>query len=163
MKSNCTKSSAEWSRCATRSTSTRLCATWATNTNPVPTTVIRKAIFRQVGGFSTDRIFSLDVAFWLAASLGAKIVNVDDFLYLRRRRASSLTLRADLGSHSAIRGIYQNERRKHFDAIMAGRMRLAELDASPSAIAPRPSRSAIFERAYGQVTLDRRETYDETP
>jgi hypothetical protein len=129
----------------------------------LPTTVARKAVFELVGGFSTHRIFGLDVAFWLTASLYAKIVNVDDFLYLRRRRASSLTQRPDLGNYSAIRTIYRNLRRDDFKAIVAGRMRLED-----SSLAVRHRASPVMFRNLRtgqtrQVTLDRRKTYGESP
>ena len=129
----------------------------------LPTTLVRKAVFDQIGGFSTDRIFSLDVAFWLAASLNTKIVNVDEFLYLRRRRASSLTLRADLGNNSAIRSIYRNQRREHFAAITTGRLRLAN---SCLAVRHRASPVMVRNLRSGQVRrvhLDRQATYDEAP
>jgi len=68
-----------------------------------PTTLVRRDVFERVGGFSTNRIYSLDVNFWLAASLHARLRNVDEFLYVRRRRAGSLTMRADIGTHSDAR------------------------------------------------------------
>ena len=129
----------------------------------LPTTLARKSAFERVGGFSTQCIFGHDVPFWLAASLQAKIVNVDEFLYVRRRHPRSLMTRPDLGKGSAIRSICNIQRREHFDAVMAGSMRLEEL-----IIAVRHRASPVTFRNLRtgrtrQVALDRRETYDETP
>jgi hypothetical protein len=125
----------------------------------LPMMVTRRSIIDQVGGFSTDRIFGHDVAFWLTASLSAKIANVDEFLYLRRRRPLSLTRRPDIGNHSAIRDIHRGQRREHFNAIAAGRMRFEdsrlEVRHRVSPVTFRDLRSGHTH----QVTLDRRETY----
>jgi hypothetical protein len=125
----------------------------------LPMMVARKSIVDRVGGFSTDRIFGHDVAFWLTASLSAKIVNVDEFLYLRRRRPLSLTKRHDIGNYSAIRAVHRTLRREHFNAIAAGRLRLEdsrlEVRHRASPVVFRDLRSG---RAH-QIALDRRETY----
>ena len=125
----------------------------------LPTMLLRRDVVDRVGGFSTDRIFGHDVAFWLSASLQVKIVNVDEFLYLRRRRASSLTMRVDIGNSSAIRSIHRKQRRLHFNEVAAGRLRLQD-----SALAVRHRVSPVTFRdlrsgRVWQVALDRRETY----
>jgi hypothetical protein len=127
----------------------------------LPTMITRKAIVDRVGGFSTNRIFGHDVAFWLTASLHAKILNVDEFLYLRRRRASSLTMRSDIGDYSAIRTIYREQRRQHFKEVAAGRMRLEDSClAVRHRVSPVMFRNLRTGRAR-RVTLDRPETYGE--
>ncbi len=127
----------------------------------LPTTLARRAVFEQVGGFSTHRIFGLDTHFWLAASLFTRIVNADEFLYLRRRRASSLTLRPDIGNNSAIRRIHRQHRREDFAAVVAGRLRFENsclaIRHRVSPVVLRDLRSAPAR----EVALDRKETYGE--
>ena len=125
----------------------------------LPTMILRRELVDKVGGFSTDRIYGHDVAFWLVASLNARIVNVDDFLYLRRRRASSLTMRADIGNSSPIRSIHRNQRRRQFNEIAAGRLRLQDsVLAIRHRVSPVTIRDLRSGRAW-EVALDRRHTY----
>ena len=125
----------------------------------LPTMLLRRDVIDRVGGFSTDRIYGHDVAFWLSASLQVKIVNADEFLYLRRRRAGSLTMRADIGNGSAIRHIHRKQRRQHFDEITAGRLRLQDSAlAVRHRVSPVTFRDLRSGRAW-QVALDRRQTY----
>jgi hypothetical protein len=89
-----------------------------------PMTIVRREVFAAVGGLSTNRIFSLDVNFWLAASLHTRAINVDEFLYIRRRRPGSLTRRPDLGSHSEARKALRAKREADYLAIRAGTLRI---------------------------------------
>jgi len=91
-----------------------------------PATLVRRDVFERVGGFSTHLIFSLDVNFWLAASLFTTLRNVDEFLYLRRRRAGSLTMRRDIGNRSRVRQQVKDQRTSDFDAVREGRLALAD-------------------------------------
>ena len=97
----------------------------------LPTTVVSRQAFEQVGGISTTRIFTLDVEFWLNASMRTRIVNVDEFLYIRRRHARSLTMRADIGMASLIRRRYHRLRTSDFRKVKAG---LLDLEQSSLAI-----------------------------
>jgi hypothetical protein len=87
---------------------------------------VRRDVFEAVGGFSTNRVFSLDVNFWLAASFITSLRNVDEFLYIRRRRAGSLTMRRDIGSQSPIRQRLRNKRSSDYIAVRDGSMALAD-------------------------------------
>ena len=89
----CMKPIERFTPSAIRSTSTRRCIVRGQTINFCfrPRSVKRDVI-QRVGGFSTFRAFSLDVAFWLSASLSTRIVNVDEFLYVRRRHPASLTI-----------------------------------------------------------------------
>lgn len=91
-----------------------------------PMTIVRREVFAAVGGLSTHRIFSLDVNFWLAASLHTRAVNVDEFLYIRRRRPGSLTRRPDFGSHSEARKALRAEREADYLAIREGTLRIED-------------------------------------
>jgi hypothetical protein len=87
-----------------------------------PTTMVRRDVFAAIGGFSTHRVFSLDVNFWLTASLHTRLRNVDEFLYVRRRRPGSLTTRRDVGTDSAIRRRLREMRTADYLAVREGRV-----------------------------------------
>ena len=91
-----------------------------------PTSLVERDVIDRVGGFSTFRSYSLDVAFWLSASLTTKIINVDEFLYVRRRHPASLTMRPDIGTDSALRREIVACRRADFAAILGGRLSIGE-------------------------------------
>lgn len=65
-----------------------------------PATLVDRATLQRLGGFSTDRTFGADRQFQLRAYGSARIVNVDAFLYVRRRRAASLSTSAETGMQS---------------------------------------------------------------
>ena len=114
-----------------------------------PTALVAREVLQRVGGFSTFRAFSLDVAFWLSASLTTRIVNVDEFLYVRRRHPTSLTMRADIGTGSAPRRAIVARRNADFAAILAGRLRLED---SSLAIRHREGPVAFTDLRTGAVT-----------
>lgn len=58
----------------------------------LPSTMITKKILEQTGGFSTTRRFSGDLQFlWRAYFYTKKFLNLDEFLYIRRKHECSLT------------------------------------------------------------------------
>jgi hypothetical protein len=125
----------------------------------LPMTIVRRDVFGRVGGFSTNRIFSLDVNFWLLASLHTKIINVDEFLYIRRRHSSSLTMRDDIGMFSPVRIKYRIERESHFNSIISGDMKLED-----SSLAISHRRDPVYFRntdsgTVTEIFLDRPETF----
>ncbi len=120
----------------------------------LPTTVATRDLFREVSGFSTDRIFGYDVDFWLKASFLTQIANVDEFLYLRRRHPNSLTRRPDIGNESPIRQVIRERRRSDFVEVVAGRLDLAQ---SSLAIRHRPGFVEFRDMTTGereQVRMD---------
>jgi hypothetical protein len=125
----------------------------------LPTTIVRRDVFERIGGFSTNRIFSLDVNFWLSASLHAKIINVDEFLYIRRRHSSSLTMRDDIGNFSPTRIKYRAERERHFNSIISGDMTFEESSLAIShRLAPVYFRNTES-GTESEIFLDRPETF----
>jgi hypothetical protein len=56
-----------------------------------PTMLIKRSSFFRAGGLSTNIHFGLDTQFILRANFVCKFVNVDEFLYFRRKRQNSLT------------------------------------------------------------------------
>jgi hypothetical protein len=71
-------------------------------------------------------IFSLDVNFWLAASRVTRFVNVDEFLYVRRRRPDALAMRPDIGVDSKARTDVQRVRTADYAAVRDGLRPLSE-------------------------------------
>lgn len=59
-----------------------------------PTSLITKQAYLRTKGFSTDRRFAYDTQFLIRSHFFLKIGNIDDFLYLRFRRPSSITTSA---------------------------------------------------------------------
>jgi hypothetical protein len=88
----------------------------------LPLSLTRRDVFDAVGGFSTFRTFGVDTDFWLAASFFTRAINVDEFLYIRRRHARSLTMRPDIGLGSPIREAIRDRRKADFAAVLAGEM-----------------------------------------
>lgn len=56
-----------------------------------PTSLITRRAYLKTQGFSTNQRFAYDTQFLIRAYFFLKIGNVDDFLYLRFKRANSLT------------------------------------------------------------------------
>ncbi|RKT87085.1 hypothetical protein SAMN05421805_102513 [Saccharopolyspora antimicrobica] len=56
-----------------------------------PTSMVRKSAYVQSGGFSTHRVMGSDTQFLLRAHFSMQIRNLDEFLYVKRDRAGSLT------------------------------------------------------------------------
>lgn len=65
-----------------------------------PSTLVRTDLLKRLGGFSTNRAYAADRHFQLRAFWRARIVNLDSFLYVRRRRAESLSTSASTGMDS---------------------------------------------------------------
>ena len=82
--------------------------------------VCTREAFAAVGGYSTQRIFGHGVDFWLRAAMHAPVINVDEFLYIRRRHAGSLTTRGDIGIGSEPRRKVQQQRSLDLALILAG-------------------------------------------
>ncbi|MBY8961784.1 glycosyltransferase [Flavobacterium sp. D11R37] len=70
-----------------------------------PTSAIKKHSYIECGGLSNHIRFGLDTQFLLKSYFSLKIINVDKFLYIRRRREKSLTThpKTALGTQTRIR------------------------------------------------------------
>lgn len=96
------------------------------STQLLPTTITRTDCLRRVGGFSTVRTFAADRQFQLRAHWSARMLNVDEFLYVRRRREGSLTTAAATGMQSEIRQEVNRQWREAFRARHEGRLGLGD-------------------------------------
>lgn len=92
----------------------------------LPTTVARTDCLRRAGGFSTIRTFGADRQFHLRAHWSARMLNVDEFLYVRRIREGSLTTSAATGMQSRIRQDINRQWRDAFRARQEGRIALED-------------------------------------
>jgi hypothetical protein len=90
------------------------------------TTVTRTDCLRRTGGFSTIRTFGADRQFQLRAHWSARMLNVDEFLYVRRVREGSLTMAAATGMNSHIRQEVNRQWREAFRACQEGRIALGD-------------------------------------
>lgn len=90
-----------------------------------PSTIIRSAAFKRVGGLSTCRRFGSDAQFLFNAGLQLRIRNCDEFLYIRRKRPNSLTTAVDTGIYSPQRVALFQQWRAAYNAIRAGQQALA--------------------------------------
>ncbi|HEY6343888.1 MAG TPA: hypothetical protein VIY49_20525 [Bryobacteraceae bacterium] len=90
----------------------------------------RRAFF-HVGGLSTDQIIANDTQFLLRAHFNSTIRNVDEFLYVRRRHASSLTNAPDTVFDSPLRRRLASEWARDFDAVRRGTLQIHESSLRP--------------------------------
>ena len=93
-----------------------------------PTSAILRRKYEEVGGFSTDRRFGLDYEFLLRAYFTTKIKNVDEFLYIRRRRMNSLTTADATGLDSSIRLHLTKLMKDSFMKIKSGELKIENSD-----------------------------------
>jgi hypothetical protein len=75
----------------------------ARNAMLFPTTMLTSSFYKRMGGLSDDLRFALDTQFILRAACLGRLKNVDEFLYIRRIRAGSLTTDEKTGMQNALR------------------------------------------------------------
>ena len=68
-----------------------------------PTSLVARDLVLRLGGFATKLRFGGDTEFLLRAALLARIVNIPDYCYFRRKRGGSLTTAPDTGLDSPAR------------------------------------------------------------
>jgi hypothetical protein len=91
-----------------------------------PTTVTRTATFKRNGGLSTIRKFGGDTEYLLRAYFLARIINIDRFLYIRRRREGSLTTTPETALGSPVRVELGLMWRTDFRAVKSGQLALED-------------------------------------
>ncbi len=90
------------------------------------TSMIGRQAFFAAGGFSTDRIISCDTQFLYRAWFHMQIRNADDFLYIRRRHAESLTVQGPTKIGSDFRRAIEQPWGPDFEAVKSGKLPLAK-------------------------------------
>lgn len=68
-----------------------------------PTSLVRRDLVMRLGGFATGLRFGGDTEFLLRAVRVARVINLPDFAYFRRKRPDSLTTAAHTGLNSPAR------------------------------------------------------------
>jgi hypothetical protein len=92
----------------------------------LPTSAARRDAIRAAGGFSTIRTFNSDLEFVYRAFFFLKMRNVDEFLYIRRIRAGSLTTAPETGILSPAREAHSAALRSDFERIKRKELALEE-------------------------------------
>lgn len=95
------------------------------------TLMAHRSAFFQAGGLSTHQIIANDTQFLLRAYFHARIRNVDEFLYIRRRHATSLTNSPETIFDNPLRRRLNAEWTADFDAIRRGDLRIENSSLRP--------------------------------
>lgn len=74
-----------------------------------PTSLVSRDLVIRIGGFAGGMRFSGDAEFLRRAVYAARVVNVPEYLYLRRKRVGALTTSAETGLRSTARRRVQRE------------------------------------------------------
>jgi len=90
------------------------------------TCIIGRDAFFSAGGYSTDQTISYDTQFILRAFFHLRIRNVDQFLYIRRKHAASLTELPHTAIGSDFRRGIERPWTIDFEAIKRGELALSE-------------------------------------
>lgn len=91
-----------------------------------PTTVTRTDTFKRIGGLSTIRKFGGDSEYLMRSYFFTRIINIDRFLYIRRRREGSLTTAPDTALGTPIRNELWRTWREDFESIKRGQLALED-------------------------------------
>ncbi len=91
-----------------------------------PTTLVSRSWFQRVGGLSTFERFGLDFQFLLRSHFNARILNLDEFCYVRRLRAESLTTSPATGLNCDRRVRLRQAWARDFQLVKAGELELSK-------------------------------------
>jgi len=95
------------------------------------TLMTHRCAFFDAGGLSTHLIIANDTQFLLRAHFNSSIRNVDEFLYIRRRHAASLTNAPETIYDSPLRRRLNSEWKGDFDAIKRGELKIENSSLRP--------------------------------
>src|SRR5271170_1632305 len=90
-----------------------------------------RSVFFDLGGLSTDLIIANDTQFLLRAHFYSSIRNVDEFLYVRRRHAASLTNTPETIFDNPLRRHLSSMWTRDFDAIKRGELKIEDSSLRP--------------------------------
>jgi len=91
-----------------------------------PTSAIRADALRRAGGFSTHRTFANDTEFLYRAMLCLRVGNVDEFLYVRRKRENSLSTAPATAIGTPVRDELSAAWGRDFPLVQSGQMSVEE-------------------------------------
>jgi len=95
------------------------------------TSMIKREAFFAAGGFSTDRMISIDMQFLYRAYFRLRIRNADRFLYIRRRHAGALTVHPATSIRSDQRREIERSWAPDFEAVKMGKLELSKSTLMP--------------------------------
>ena len=87
--------------------------------------------FKRIGGYATDRRFANDTQFLLRSYFFVSIMNVDEFLYIRKTHKASLTSGGTEPLQSKTRTQLASLWNDHFDKIKRGQMPIEDSSLHP--------------------------------
>ena len=90
-----------------------------------------RSVFFDLGGLSTDLVIANDTQFLLRAHFNSSIRNVDEFLYIRRRHAASLTNAPETVFDNPLRRRLSSAWTHDFDAIKRGELKIEDSSLRP--------------------------------
>jgi hypothetical protein len=90
-----------------------------------------RSAFFNAGGLSTNLIIASDTQFLLRAYFSGSIRNVDEFLYIRRRHAASLTNAPETIYDNPLRRRLSGEWTDDFNAIKRGDLKMENSSLRP--------------------------------
>jgi hypothetical protein len=96
-----------------------------------PAVMARRSAVLGAGGFSTVRRFASDTQFLLRAHFSARMGNVDEFVYVRRRRPGSLTTHPETAMGTAERSRLGRSWRRDFARVQRGELALFDSSLAP--------------------------------
>jgi hypothetical protein len=102
--------------------------------NPLlfPASMITAEAFRQAGGLSSGWPFANDTQFIFRSFFSARVANVDEFLYVRRRHAGSITTSPETGMGTPARSAQGRAWEADFRSVRDGRLPLADSSLAPT-------------------------------
>jgi len=95
------------------------------------TLMARRSAFFNAGGLSTHLIIANDTQFLLRAFFSTGIRNVEEFLYIRRRHAGSLTNSPETACDNPLRRRLSGEWGGDFEAIRRGELKMENSSLRP--------------------------------
>jgi hypothetical protein len=95
------------------------------------TLMARRSVFLESGGLSTHQIIANDTQFLLRSFFTTIMGNVDEFLYIRRRHAASLTNAPETVYDNPLRRKLNAEWTADFEAIKRGKLTLRDSSLHP--------------------------------
>jgi len=117
------------------------------------TLMCHRAAYFRAGGLATNLIIASDSQFLLRAWFSARIRNVDEFLYIRRRHATSLTNAPETVYDNPLRRRLSADWTRDFDAVKRGELTLEASSLWPARrLEPFEIRHLNAQERHSQVT-----------
>lgn len=117
------------------------------------TLMCQRAAYFRAGGLATNLIIASDSQFLLRAWFSARIRNVDEFLYIRRRHATSLTNAPETVFDNPLRRQLSADWNRDFEAVKRGELTLEASTLWPARRAEPFEIRRLGEQRHTQATV----------